>query len=388
MLTVPSAVSVSTAEALDGMEREEVSRTRHRASLIIQSAVRGRLAATLAFAAASGTRRSGAAAVRTSLKRGALGRTPRAFEVEDEKEEDEKGEDGSENEEKGKKGGRSPGAESVSGEKEGGKGGGEGISKGGSGTRDGDGGGEEGARGRDAVMSLLTIFADLSAGSGTGGGMFGLRQFMVRLKSDTAIKEYLNLGRADGRDAFRRMRGTSPTVDWARFSAFFLAIPQVAARERRGGGAARGSGGDQKDRHRASKAAGKDAALTRREKGKPGKPAAPAAPVRGEMAKAGGGGAATKRDSGVAPPTRTTRLSSARGTKGTKGAKRGLKGVGIRMKRRKSQDALRQEAQLDMMQRSLREGTRSGKLQQDELGADNAGTRKGQTRPAPSRKLR
>ena len=381
------------------MEREEVSRTRHRASLIIQSAVRGRLAATLAFAAASGTRRSGAAAVTadpvdvddtstklsTSLKRGASGGTPRRFEGEDEKEEDEKEEDENENEEKEKKGGRSPWAESVSGEKEGGEGGDEGIGKGDSGTRDGDGGGEEGARGRDDVMSLLTIFADLSAGSGTGGGMFGLRQFMVRLKSDTAIKEYLNLGRADGRDAFRRMRGTSPTVDWTRFSAFFLAIPQVAARERRGGGAARGSGGDQKDR-RASKASGKDAAPTRREKA--GKPAAP---FRGEKAKAGGGGAATKRGSGVGPPTRATRTSSARGTKGAKGAKGakgGIKGVGVQMKRRKSQDALRQEAQLDMMQRSLREGTSSKKQQQIELGADNAGTRKGQMRPAPSRKLR
>ena len=45
MLTLPAAVDVSTAKALDEMEREELSKTRHRESLVIQCAVRGRLAA-------------------------------------------------------------------------------------------------------------------------------------------------------------------------------------------------------------------------------------------------------------------------------------------------------------------------------------------------------
>ena len=45
VLTLPAAVDVSTAKALDEMEREELSKTRHRESLVIQCAVRGRLAA-------------------------------------------------------------------------------------------------------------------------------------------------------------------------------------------------------------------------------------------------------------------------------------------------------------------------------------------------------
>ena len=48
VLTLPAAVDVSTAKALGEMEREELSKMRHRESLVIQCAVRGRLAAAAA----------------------------------------------------------------------------------------------------------------------------------------------------------------------------------------------------------------------------------------------------------------------------------------------------------------------------------------------------
>ena len=59
VLTLPAAVDVSSAEALDGMEREELQRKRHRASLIIQCAVRGRLVGPATSASEEGGRASG-----------------------------------------------------------------------------------------------------------------------------------------------------------------------------------------------------------------------------------------------------------------------------------------------------------------------------------------
>ena len=59
VLTLPAAVDVSSAEALDGMEREELQRKRHRASLIIQCAVRGRLVGPATSASEEGGREAG-----------------------------------------------------------------------------------------------------------------------------------------------------------------------------------------------------------------------------------------------------------------------------------------------------------------------------------------